>query len=279
MTLGPIDDSPLDLLPAHALGSVDDSLLDLLPASALSSDGDSIVDFIPADSYAAIDETPVDYLVPSNSALFSGLLDLTPSYAQSAVFFGLALANRSAYRAIHGTQIADAPDGITTDHLIAPALPSNVQGRRKMEDTFIDDVAANSMFVDGAIDTVFATQKIEEGAIPLAKLQQGTIERLANPDKNKFVAAPTSGNGADTGLFVVGSPTPGGYVAVLVNGLFREVGDGVTTKDCYFSPDGTIIRAYGAVQTGDKLYWNGVIAGADLQTTDRVDFLYVYTSF
>lgn len=65
------------------------------------------------------------------------------------------------------------------------------------------------------------------------------------------------------------------YVTVRVNGVGYEVGDGVRTKDCYFSADaGATARAFGAIAVGDKLYWVGSVAGFELATTDVIDFLY-----
>lgn len=92
-------------------------------------------------------------------------------------------------------------------------------------------------------------------------------------DKSRFVGAPTVGDGVDTGLAVSGAPV--GYLGVNVRGVGAEVGNADKTKDCYFSNDGgTTARAYGAIQMGDHLIWNSVIAGFGLATTDRIDFFY-----
>jgi len=72
-------------------------------------------------------------------------------------------------------------------------------------------------------------------------------------------------------------------VAVFVNGIEYEVGDGVTTKDCYFGDGGSpnMPRGFdsthinGQVQAGDKLYWNGSIAGFELSAGWRLSFHYL----
>jgi len=65
------------------------------------------------------------------------------------------------------------------------------------------------------------------------------------------------------------------WVEVQVNGAGVEMGDGVKTKACYMSGDsGTTARAYGALVTGDQLFWNGSIAGYELSATDRIDVIY-----
>ena len=99
-----------------------------------------------------------------------------------------------------------------------------------------------------------------------------------NPStSNKFMAASATTADGDaacaTGL--AGTPAANSYVKVTVNGDEPEVGNGVKTKDCYFSGDsGATARAFNAVVSGDKLYWNGSIAGYQLATTDKVSFEY-----
>jgi hypothetical protein len=68
----------------------------------------------------------------------------------------------------------------------------------------------------------------------------------------------------------------GAYVGVQVNGVSYVVGDGVRTKDCYFSGDaGATARAFGAIVSGDKLYWNGSVAGFQLAAaTDKISFFF-----
>lgn len=94
-----------------------------------------------------------------------------------------------------------------------------------------------------------------------------------NADKSLSPAA-SSGDGSSTTLAI--SATPVGYVAVAVRGVLTKVGNGTKTAcDCFFSGDGgTTARAYGAIVSGDVLYWNGTTAGYDIGTTDRVDLLY-----
>jgi hypothetical protein len=101
----------------------------------------------------------------------------------------------------------------------------------------------------------------------------GAIPVPTKFDKSLGVGAPTTGNFASTALLI--SAAPFGYAGVSVNGISYAVGDGVKTKDCYFSGDGGVTaRAQGAIQAGDVLYWNGVIAGFDLNPTMRIDFFY-----
>ena len=86
----------------------------------------------------------------------------------------------------------------------------------------------------------------------------------------------TSGDYATTGIAITYTPN-GGRVSVNINGIEYEVGDGVRTKDCYFAVaggGGAAARAFSAIIATDVLYWNGVIAGFNLETDDIVDLDY-----
>lgn len=74
---------------------------------------------------------------------------------------------------------------------------------------------------------------------------------------------------------VTATPANDGYVNVYVNGLRVAVGDGVRTKDCYFSADaGATARAISAIAAGDELYWVQSVAGYNLAASDKIDFDY-----
>jgi len=100
----------------------------------------------------------------------------------------------------------------------------------------------------------------------------------ANPSiSNKFMTASVTTADGDvacaTGM--VSTPNGGSFVKVTVNGDEPEIGNSVKTKDCYFSGDsGATARAFSAVVTTDKLYWNGSIAGYQLAITDKISFEY-----
>lgn len=72
-------------------------------------------------------------------------------------------------------------------------------------------------------------------------------------------------------------PSPsGGAIQVFVNGVSVDVGNGVKTLSCYFSADGGVTaRSFSALSAGDLLYWNGSIAGFQLETADIIDFNYL----
>jgi phage-related tail fiber protein len=71
------------------------------------------------------------------------------------------------------------------------------------------------------------------------------------------------------------APNRGGMIDVYVNGANQILGDGVKTKDCYFSADsGTTAKAISSIAAGDTLYWVGSVAGFQLAATDKISFSY-----
>lgn len=63
---------------------------------------------------------------------------------------------------------------------------------------------------------------------------------------------------------------PIGSVIVKVNGVKVKVGEGY---DCYFSPDGSLVRYGGNAKKGDYLFWSSI--NYDIDTEDEIDFSYI----
>ena len=89
----------------------------------------------------------------------------------------------------------------------------------------------------------------------------------------------TSGNGAFTGLVISNTPVDGSYVYITVNGQTFNVGNGITTDECYFSGDsGVTAKSFSSpnqIVSGDGLYWNGSIVGTNLYSTWVISIHYV----
>lgn len=98
---------------------------------------------------------------------------------------------------------------------------------------------------------------------------------ISTEDDLDQVPNATSFDGAATGVFITHTPFGDGLVQVTVNGLSSNLGDGVTTSSCYFSADGGVTaRNMADIEGGDQLYWNGSIAGYELDGSDLVDVIY-----
>ena len=84
----------------------------------------------------------------------------------------------------------------------------------------------------------------------------------------------TTGNGQASGMQISATPAGNGMVHVFINGLRVYLAQD-KLGDCYFSGDsGATARSFGDIAPGDELYWNGVIAGYDLDSGDRATFIY-----
>lgn len=78
-----------------------------------------------------------------------------------------------------------------------------------------------------------------------------------------------------TSTAIAATPTSGGVVRVAINGVEQFVGDGVRTTEVYFSRDsGAGAVALNAVQSGDQVYFNAVIAGWSTDASDVVSLWY-----
>jgi hypothetical protein len=106
----------------------------------------------------------------------------------------------------------------------------------------------------------------------------GTTERLVLEGKDELALITTIDGDKATNFTLISNPNNASYVMVSVNGKEVTVGDAEKTKACYFSGDGgTTARSFssshpnGKVQTGDELYWNGSIAGYQLDINDKIN--------
>tara|TARA_B110000285_G_scaffold205388_1_gene243101 strand:+ start:1004 stop:2881 length:1878 start_codon:yes stop_codon:yes gene_type:complete len=90
-------------------------------------------------------------------------------------------------------------------------------------------------------------------------------------DKN-FTPSVTVVDGDTTGAAITYTPFQDGGVEVLVNGVGINLGAGL---DCYFSSDGgTTAKLEADIEAADILYWNGSVAGYQLEADDDIDFTY-----
>lgn len=120
------------------------------------------------------------------------------------------------------------------------------------------------------IKSRFEYYSIDEDGVEVYVDQDQTIETTISP---------TIGNGYGTGITIEYTPYKDSKVDVKINGVQVNIGNGVKTKDCYFSGDmGLTARLIKDIQAGDELYWNSDIAGFELDAKDDVDFDYEASS-
>ena len=87
----------------------------------------------------------------------------------------------------------------------------------------------------------------------------------------------TSGDGSFAmGTIFGNTPMSSKIPTVTINGLVVDV-RGDKTGEAYFSSDaGVTATAFSSLTTSDDLYWNGSVAGYELDTTDKVKVKYEY---
>lgn len=82
----------------------------------------------------------------------------------------------------------------------------------------------------------------------------------------------TSGNDSPTTFTLDYTPNMYSRIEVYVNGQRQKLGDGASSSvDCYFGSTGKSLTELVAT---DELYWNGLYAGYDLSTDDKVEIIY-----
>jgi len=117
-------------------------------------------------------------------------------------------------------------------------------------------------------------KQLRNGSVPNSKL----VTPAAFPtkdDKAIVCLATAADHDPATASGITHTPASGSMVTVLVNGAQQVLGDGVKTKDCYFSADGGVTaKAIASIVATDVLYWNGSIAGFQLATTDTLSYNY-----
>lgn len=108
--------------------------------------------------------------------------------------------------------------------------------------------------------------------------------QILTPDDKFLTALNTTADGDPASLSgITNTPVDGCYVEVKVNGVEYEVGNGVTTKTCYFASPAspTVPKGFstshpnGQVSAGDLLYWNGSIIGFELKAGSRISLTYL----
>lgn len=123
-----------------------------------------------------------------------------------------------------------------------------------------------------------STDAITLGTTPQTWVDIGTGTPAAfDVSSNKQMAASVTSADfqAASAVTLVSTPANDAYVRVMVNGIGVNLGDGVKTKDCYFSSDsGTTAKTIANIAAGDTLYWVGSVAGYQLAATDIIDFDY-----
>jgi hypothetical protein len=106
----------------------------------------------------------------------------------------------------------------------------------------------------------------------VAVTDSGLIAAVAQVERT--LSAATTGNAQTTGVSIAKDVAADSGVMVFVNGVAAHL-SGDKLADCYFSSDsGATAKTLTSIAKDDVLYWNGTIAGFDLETTDLITVTY-----
>jgi hypothetical protein len=149
----------------------------------------------------------------------------------------------------------------------------------------------SAFFSGGIVSGTFSINQTEIGY--LSGLTSSVQEQLNNKlniggvimspyDKGLISIATFTDGDLASNSGISKTPIDGCYITVYYNGQEIEVGDGVKTKECYFSGDGGVTpkgfsstHLNGRIVLGDKLYWNNSVSGFNLEYGSRLSFGYL----
>ena len=86
----------------------------------------------------------------------------------------------------------------------------------------------------------------------------------------------TNGDKQYTGITLTTTPTDFNSVQVFINGQSQLIGNNTLNSSCYFSNDGGVSSILlSKLQDGSSLYFNGNIAGFNLDEQDIIQVIYI----
>ena len=198
--------------------------------------------------------------------------NITLSGSQTIDGYGPTATNE---RVLVKNQTTPAQNGI---YLTAPGAWTRAADADSAAELSGAVVSVEQGTVNGDKRFAQTADNITVGTTALVWVDIGSGGPAYDTTANKAMAASTTTADGQQACATAITTTPAGdgYVAVLVNGIQQVLGDGVKTKDCYFSSDsGSTARTIATITAGDVLYWNGSIAGYQLAAaTDVIDFNY-----
>jgi hypothetical protein len=172
-------------------------------------------------------------------------------------------------------QTAGAANGIYIAAAGAWSRSADADSAAELRGAFVR-VEQGSTYADHAF--ALTTDSVTLGSTSLTFVDTGPTTPAAfdvKSNKQMTASLTTTDFQVACATTIVSTPLQDAYVRVLVNGIGVTVGDGVKTKDCYFSADGgTTAKSIANIAAGDTLYWVGSVALYQLATTDTIDFDY-----
>ena len=178
------------------------------------------------------------------------------------------------------TQITSGP-GLTgggTGGNITLSIDSNISGQGLTFSSGVMDVvwggtSSGLTFSNNAIGVAVdgTTLQINSSGQLSVVVSGGSI-----PIYQESIPLVTIGDDSATGILLSATPSNYSRIEIFVNGQRQRIGNNDTSKDCYFGSAPSTPISFNSLVSGDQLYWNGIIAGFDLSTTDIVEIVYEF---
>ena len=270
---------------------LEDGLQQISGTGVLEFDAGSMLRVDTATISALLDVVNVEYL---NNALASFRLTHTVSVDQTimqndmyniwgdyTIEAGKTLNNNGRLVIVNGNFIDNGTynQGVTgsleivntnLDYILGRGNAVNGQDIIWTDNTGNWNTGESTAYLDTANDNVYVTKEWVNSKVSALTIAISLSDKYQSP-------LTTSGNEQNTNISITFTPVNDGFVDVQVNGLSVTLGDGIKTKDCYFSVDsGSTARLIQDITAGDTLYWNGIIAEYDLDAAkDLISLLYI----
>ena len=234
------------------------------------------------DAGGTLDTTDVEFTQFTGGATYTGGdgIDVTGTVISADLLLNGGLKIDTAKIAVEPTDFAGTgleDDGADNLRIATAAAGDGLQGGGGVAlavkpDTTSGGNVANVVVIGSAGVGV----RIDDDSIKVNGSNQlvAATDSVNNQETANGAPTPSSGDDSPTGIVISGVPAGEGIVHVYVNGLKVECGDGSLLRDCYFDDGASGARAFGAIQDGDELYWNGAIAGYELAASDRISFVF-----
>lgn len=132
------------------------------------------------------------------------------------------------------------------------------------------NAGSQELTISGAINSYFqiSWELWLDGETAVVILSLNSLS-LAPESVYRGASAVTSGDGSDTGQVIQRKPKL--RYEIVISNQVRDIGYGEKTRDLYITgDDGVTAREFTDIQAGDKIFWNGVVAGAELDGDDTI---------
>jgi len=169
--------------------------------------------------------------------------------------------------------IWNAIDSINGDFITGVTAGSGLSGGGTSGFITLDVNVANGLTINS--NNVEVSPTIAGTGLTFSGGVLSVIAGASQPVYDRTNASVTTGDDSPTAVLLSSTPNDYSRIQVYVNGQLQRLGNGTASLvDCYISSTASVAEAFVDIVAGQQLYWNGLVAGYDLSTTDVIDIVY-----